>query len=112
MNTHLHHTTTEKPSLENLLNNQNSFWRQAEESWRRQRPGCIGVARTQIHTFSCGVYSSKYMANLDSAGLGPEDRQQCGRQIIYPFQTLIPWLEGRTKTLRRKQAEGRIEAAR
>ena len=111
MNTH-HHHTTEKPSLENLLNNQEkTFWRQAEESWRRQHPGSIVVARSQMPTFTCGVYSSKYLANLDSAGLGPEDRQQCGRQIIYPFQTLIPWLESRTKTLQRKQAGGSVEAA-
>jgi len=89
-----------------MQENQNSFWRQAEENWRRQHPGCIGVARTQINVFSCGVYTSKYLANLDSLGLGPEDRQQCGRQIIYPFQTLIPWLEGRTKTLRRNTSEG------
>ncbi len=56
------------------------------------------VARTEIKTFSGGLISEKYIANLDSQGAGPEGRFRVGRKIAYPVASLIKWLESRSST--------------
>lgn len=53
------------------------------------------VARQHIERFTGGLISQKYMANLDSQGLGPEGRIRIGRKIAYPVKNLIAWLESR-----------------
>ena len=52
------------------------------------------VARTQIEKFTGGLMSAKYMANLDSMGLGAE-RVTVGRKVAYPVNSLIQWLRDR-----------------
>lgn len=65
---------------------------QMADSW-----GSEIVARTQIEKFTGGMISSKYMANLDSQGLGPEERVKIGRKTGYPVaSSLIPWLRERS----------------
>ena len=54
------------------------------------------VARTEISVFTGGLLSEKYLANLDSAGKGPEGRVRIGRKICYPVSELIRWLESRS----------------
>lgn len=54
------------------------------------------VARRKVSEFSGGILSEKYLANLDSLGEGPP-RCKIGRQVAYPVDTLITWLEGRMK---------------
>lgn len=54
------------------------------------------VARTEIKNFTGGFLSEKYLANLDSAGLGPAGRIKCGRKVLYPVTELIVWLENRS----------------
>jgi len=54
------------------------------------------VARTQIERFTGGIMTSKYMANLDSQGLGPKGRIRVGRKIAYPVNEFIHWLESRS----------------
>jgi len=54
------------------------------------------VARTEIETFTGGLMTEKYQANLDSAGLGPEGRIRCGRKIGYSVQKYVAWLEARS----------------
>ena len=54
------------------------------------------VARTEIKTFSGGLISEKYVANLDSQGAGPEGRFKVGRKVAYPIDALVAWLEGRS----------------
>jgi len=51
------------------------------------------VARTEIERFTGGLLSEKYIANLDSRGLGPRGRIRCGRKVAYPVDQLIEWLE-------------------
>jgi hypothetical protein len=57
------------------------------------------VSRQEIGSFTGGVISEKYLANLDSRGLGPKGRIRCGRKICYPVDSLIVWLEGRASRL-------------
>jgi hypothetical protein len=57
------------------------------------------VARTEIREFSGGALSEKYMANLDSAGMGPTGRFRCGRKIVYPVAELVAWLESRSAVI-------------
>lgn len=54
------------------------------------------VARRKVNEFSGGILSEKYLANLDSLGQGPP-RVKIGRQVAYPVEGLISWLESRSK---------------
>jgi len=57
------------------------------------------VARQEVGHFTGGVVSEKYMANLDSRGLGPKGRIRVGRKIAYPVTELISWLESRSESV-------------
>jgi hypothetical protein len=65
-------------------------WQQMIDAW----PSRL-VARTEVDRFSGGLLTSKYMANLDSLGLGCE-RVTCGRKIAYPIDSLVAWMRGRS----------------
>ena len=65
-------------------------WKEMFDGW----PGEI-VARTKIGQFTGGMLSSKYLANLDSMGLGPE-KISFGRRVGYIKKPLILWLMGRS----------------
>ena len=52
----------------------------------------ILVAREKIGDYLGGVYTSKYMARLDSEGKGPK-RMRVGRKIAYRSEDLVSWLE-------------------
>jgi hypothetical protein len=54
------------------------------------------VARQEIKNFCGGMISGKYVANLDSRGLGPPGRIKVGRKVAYPVDALIQWLEERS----------------
>jgi len=63
------------------------------------------VARTEIEIFTGGAMGQKYLANLDSAGLGPK-RFRLGRKIVYPIRELVAWLESRSEAIAdRRRAE-------
>lgn len=53
------------------------------------------IARTEVRSFTGGILTEKYLANLDSAGLGPAGRIRIGRKIAYPVNELVRWLESR-----------------
>jgi hypothetical protein len=53
------------------------------------------VARKALREFSGGLLSPKTMANLDSAGEGPEGRFLLLSQTAYPVDSLIAWLKSR-----------------
>lgn len=55
------------------------------------------VARESVSEFSGGVLTAKYMANLDSAGQGPDGAIRMGRKVVYPVTSLVLWMEGRAK---------------
>jgi hypothetical protein len=57
------------------------------------------VARNEVERFSGGILTSKYMANLDSAGKGPQGRIRVGRKVAYRVDILIEWLQSRTTAL-------------
>lgn len=54
------------------------------------------VSRTEISKFSGGLLSPRTLANLDSLGDGPP-RGRCGRKVFYPVDSLVAWLEARSK---------------
>lgn len=53
------------------------------------------VPRNEIPKLLPGLFSKKYLANLDSLGEGPE-RIRVGRKVVYTRESLISWLEART----------------
>jgi hypothetical protein len=67
--------------------------KQLKDKW----PSSV-VARTDIRSFTGGLVSEKYLANLDSQGAGPEGRFKVGRKVGYPVDSLIRWLELRLTT--------------
>lgn len=54
------------------------------------------VAREQVSSFTGGVISSSYIANMDCQGAGPKGRIRIGRKVAYPVDDLIAWLEKRS----------------
>lgn len=50
------------------------------------------VPRSKISEFSGGVYSSGYMANLDSLGIGIEGSFKIGRQECYTVAATVKFL--------------------
>ena len=68
--------------------------------------GALVVARTEVATFTGGLMTEKYQANLDSAGKGPAGRIRCGRKIVYPVKEYATWLEARSEVVldRHRQA--------
>ena len=38
---------------------------------------------------------SKFMANCDSDGCGPEGRFYMGKKVMYPTDALVKWLRAR-----------------
>ena len=58
------------------------------------------VARQEVERFTGGIVNPKYIANLDSQGLGPEGRIRVGRKIAYPVIEFIKWLEERSEVVR------------
>jgi len=57
------------------------------------------VVRKKISKFSGGIITPGYISNLDSQGEGPCGRIQVGRQIVYEVESLISWLEARSKAV-------------
>ena len=51
------------------------------------------VARKSVSEFSGGALSPRTLANCDSKGRGPKDRIMIGRQICYPIDSLLDWME-------------------
>ena len=52
------------------------------------------IPRSEIKKYFNGLYSPKYMANLDSLGLGPP-YVKIGRKVAYLREGLIAWLKAR-----------------
>ena len=45
-----------------------------------------------------GIITSKTMANLDSAGLGPKS-YKCGRKVFYQKDAFLDWLSRRVRSI-------------
>ena len=54
------------------------------------------VARTEIDKFTGGLYSPKYMANLDSNDQGPSVRIKVRNTVAYPIDSLLEWIGSRS----------------
>ena len=57
------------------------------------------VSRTFPRFRELTGYSSRTLANLDSLGQGPEKRIMLGNTIAYEKESLIRWLEERSRVL-------------
>ena len=57
------------------------------------------IARDNVERFTGGIITQKYIANLDSRGLGPKGRVKIGRKIAYPVKQFLTWLESRAEAL-------------
>jgi len=72
----------------------NTIFEEMAERWKSPV-----VARTEIEVFTGGAMREKYIANLDSAGLGPAGRFRLGRKVVYPGKELVAWLESRSEAI-------------
>jgi len=54
------------------------------------------IARTEVSKFTGGAQNERYLANLDSLGLGPAGRFKIGRKVCYPVAEFVAWLERRS----------------
>lgn len=50
------------------------------------------VARQKIGEYLGGLYSARYLANLNSRGLGPRP-MRIGRKVVYTKEELLRWLQ-------------------
>lgn len=57
------------------------------------------VARKKIPDFTGGAVSTKYMANCDYEGSGPDGAFKLNGNVIYPVKSLIPWLQEKVRGL-------------
>ena len=57
------------------------------------------ISRGEVRAFTGGLLSEKYLANLDSRGLGVKGRVRIGRKIAYPVKNLIEFLENRSEVV-------------
>lgn len=53
------------------------------------------VERNQLGKFSGGLIHPRTMRNLDSQGIGIENRIKIGRKVAYPVKAVIEWLDRR-----------------
>lgn len=67
------------------------------KSFKERWPSPV-VAREEIHNFTGGAMTDKYMANLDSQKAGPDERFKIGHKVVYPVDSLIRWLEKRSES--------------
>jgi|GEM_PF-3896378 len=65
------------------------------------------VCRREVGKFSGEVLSEKYMANLDSLGMGPK-RFYIGRRTVYIVSDLIEWMESRASLRGKGFGGGRL----
>lgn len=54
------------------------------------------IPRSEVHRLLGGLYSAKYLANLNSMGEGPPF-SKIGRKVVYRREDLIDWLEEKAK---------------
>lgn len=69
---------------------ENSVYEEMAKNWPSEL-----LPRTEVKHFTGGIISEKYLANLDSQGLGPEGRFRIGRKVVYTTRNFVTWLESR-----------------
>jgi hypothetical protein len=57
------------------------------------------IPRKNLGKVTDGLISPKYAANLDSLGTGIKGRFRVGRQIAYPVDSVVEFLESRVEVL-------------
>lgn len=80
-----------------VMRNLEEYFNLLRKSW----PSAL-VARSEVGRFSGGIISSRYLANLDSRGLGIRDRFRVGRKVVYPVTSLISFLQEKATELETK----------
>lgn len=56
------------------------------------------IPRSEVPKLLPGLFSAKYLANLDALGEGPE-YIKIGRKVVYTREAFIFWLKARTTTM-------------
>jgi hypothetical protein len=54
------------------------------------------LSRQEASKFTGGAVSSKFCANADSLGQGPDGRFNIGRKVCYPVPGFCEWLRARS----------------
>ncbi|HPR51264.1 MAG TPA: hypothetical protein PLU81_05715 [Deltaproteobacteria bacterium] len=61
------------------------------------------VAREKLSEFTGGILNPRSVANLDAQGKGIPGRIRIGRKCVYPVNSVIEYLEGRTQTCKTRK---------
>ena len=64
---------------------------------RKELPPWVSRAHPRFRELT--GYSSRTLANFDCLGQGPEKRILLGNTVAYERESLIAWLESRSRTL-------------
>jgi hypothetical protein len=83
--------------LPGKVNAMNSFSELAKK-W----PSSI-VSRSEIPTFTGGAVAVGTIANADSRGDGPKGRFKVGSKTCYTVESVIEWLESRTRICKARE---------
>jgi len=54
------------------------------------------VPRHKVEVYLPGLFSRRYLQNLDSQGLGPK-RFKIGAKVVYQREDLLAWLAGKIR---------------
>ena len=57
------------------------------------------IVRSRVQALTGGIISGRTLANHDSKGTGPKHRQRINGKVCYPRDSLIEWLQARSKDL-------------
>lgn len=83
--------------------NKNSPWSRQAAKWKS-----TWVARKAISDFTGGLISSGHMANMDALHQGPRGAIRVGRDVAYPIDDLIFWLDSKTTPVAGVPDEGQV----
>ena len=78
--------------MESIMMNDVDIFDHLEASWNE-----VIVLRSRAGEASGGTISPKTCANLDSAGLGPKNRQTICAKVCYPTADFFDWLRQRNR---------------
>lgn len=68
----------------------------------------VWVARKKISDFTGGLFTIGHMANMDVLHQGPRGAIRVGRDVAYPIDDLIFWLDSKTTPVTGQPEEGQV----
>lgn len=64
------------------------------------------IPRRAVGVLFDGAISPKTLANHDSKGTGPSERQYHGNKVFYPRDVICAWMDARSRVVKGGQRNG------